>query len=313
MAMIFNSSLLREKFIIEEHGPEDEKSGLDMSVCSNRMAIDLQSGEMIPESYVIRAHNMHSCARMAATIVNSYNQTGPILNRNPPYNWEDAWNIVIDEYERAHNPHRWVAVYNKGRIIFEAEGHHSFLDVIEQCDAINKGSYETSFEMAQAAFKKAGKNVKIQYNSNIALVVDIERMKGRCGMILRGPERTTTFNMIMESNKKGSALNTAQCITGAAAFLEGIQLAYMVGINLEKISRGEIESHTPEDLKTREARKRLGRLNADVITLENKAKVRYRPERPNFFEIVTISERLAQKKLEESEKAYHDSYQEDRK
>lgn len=310
--MNLNSSLLREKFVIDALDSEKEHSGLHICVCSNRMPIDLRSGGMEPESYVIRAHNMHSCTRMAGVIVNSYEQTGPIQNRNPPYDWDNAWNTVIDDYERAHNPRRWIAVYHKGRVIFEAGEHHSFLDIIEQCDSLNKSrNYEQSFEMARAAFKKAGKDVDIKYESNIALVVDIERMKGRCGMILRGPDRTTTFNMVIEAVEKARPLKTGQCITAAAGFLEGIQLAYMVGINLEKISLGEISPHSEEGVKTRDARKRLGRLNAEINTLENNVKVRYRPERPDFFDIVTISEELAKKKLEASQKAYQHSYQEE--
>lgn len=309
--MNLNTSLLREKFIITESDTGNGEKPLKLEVRSNRMALPLKSGNMEPEEFVVRAHNMHSCIRMAAQIVNSCEHTGPIANRNPPYDWEEAWHAVVGDYERAHNPHRWIAVYYKGRLVYESEAHHGFLDVIEKCDALNGDAYEKSIALAEDAFKKAGKDVEIEYMSNIALVVDIEKLKGRCGMILRGPDRTTTFNMVMEAHKPGERIVAAQCLTAAAAFLEGIQLAYMVGINLEKTSKGLIPHLSPEDHKTRDARRRLGRLNAKITTLENNARVRYRPERPDFFEIVQIAERLAQKTLKTSEEAFQHSYEDE--
>ncbi|MCB1784231.1 MAG: hypothetical protein KDI13_09570 [Alphaproteobacteria bacterium] len=309
--MNINTSLLREKFIIRDLEAEEEDNALNLEVRSNRMAVPLRSGDLEEEIYVVRAHNMHSCARMVSRIVHSYSHVGPIASRNPPFDWEDAWNTVIDDYERAYIPEHWVCVYYKGRILYESGDHHPFLDIIEKCDAVNKGDYEKSIKLAQDAFSKAGKNIDIKYESNIALVVDIERQKGRCGMILRGPERTTTFNMTMERSETRKTLDASQCITAASAFLEGIQLAFKVGINLEKISIGKIKQYSPEEKATREARRRLGRLNAEINTLQNNAKVRYRPERPDFFEIVVISERLAQKTLRSSEESYHTSYGDD--
>lgn len=308
--MNINTSLLRERFLIRDMSADadDDGSRLNLDVRSNRMAIHLSSGNMEPETFVVRAHNMHSCARMVSRIINTYNHIGPISNRNPPFDWDEAWNMVIDDYERAYVPEHWVAVYHKGRVIYnDGEEHHVFLDIIEKCDAVNKGEYEKSIKLAEDAFNKAGKKVNIDYSSNIALVVDIERFKGRCGMILRGPERTTTFNMVLES-EDNKILDASQCMTASSAFLEGIQLAFKVGINLEKINQGQIEAYSPEEKATREARRRLGRLNAEINALQNNVKVRYRPERPDFFEIVTISERIAQKTLLSSEESYQSSY-----
>ncbi len=78
-----------------------------------------------------------------------------------------------------------------------------------------------------------------------------------------------------------------------AAFLEGIQMAFMVGMNEEKIRLGKIERHSKEDKQTREGRLRLGRLDAEISTLEGTFDVRYRPERPDFQDILADAEKLA--------------------
>ena len=97
----------------------------------------------------------------------------------------------------------------------------------------------------------------------------------------------------MSCSKGDKQLNHPQCIGAAAAFLEGIQMAFLVGMNEEKIRVGKIERHSKEEQQTREARTRLGRLDAEISTLEGTFDVRYRPERPDFQDILQDAEKLA--------------------
>lgn len=293
----FDTSLLREKFVIHDPQAEETGKGGPVIALSNRIVLDLKnSDDEIQETLVVRAQNMHCCTRMAAKILQSFIQGGPLLERHNPYDWDAAWDIIFNDYERVYNPQSWVSIYNKGKTIYKKGAHHALLDVIEKCNARNKGPYDDSIPMAEDAFKQTGKVVKIEYDGNVALVVNLERKQGRCGIILRGANKTTTFNFSAEAGQ-GKFLNFAQCMSVAAAFLEGIQLAFMVGMNDKKISMGIIERHSKEEQQTREARKRLSRFNAEIANLESSFEVRYRPERPEFPHIIIDAEKLAQKIL----------------
>ena len=64
---------------------------------------------------------------------------------------------------------RWIAVYHKGRCIFQEGERHSFLDIIEQCNVHSKESYADTLPFAEQAFQKAGKEVKIDYDQTSLL------------------------------------------------------------------------------------------------------------------------------------------------
>ena len=64
----FKTSLLREKFIIEDKTVGDKASSV--TALSNRMVVSLENKNgALQETFVIRTHNMHSCTRMATKIL----------------------------------------------------------------------------------------------------------------------------------------------------------------------------------------------------------------------------------------------------
>ena len=292
-----NTSLLREKFLIHDIDPNSEGMGSTLQALSNRIVLELKNDKNeLKETLVIRGHNMHSCVRFAARLIRTFDTMGPITTRPTPYDWAAAWESIVNDYEYEFNPERWIAIYHKGRCLFSAGEHNLFLDVIEKCDARNKGIYDESIKLAEDAFKQAGKQVKIDHDSNVALVLDLKRMQGRIGVIMRGPTRTTTFNFSIASKNK-EPLNMPQCLAAASCFLEGIQLAFMLGMNTEKLRIGLIERFSKEEKQTKAAGRRLARMNAEISNLESAYEVHYRPERPEFQHIVMESEKLAQKIL----------------
>lgn len=295
--MNVNTSLLREKFTIRGMETPGQESSLAPHVHSNRMPVALKAGDGVSEDYVVRAQNMHLCARMAAHLIRDYDKGGPLLHRVIPYKWEEVWAETVSGYEIAYNPERWVCVYHKGKPVFESGKRHPFLDVVEKCDAVNKdGGYDDSLKLAEDAFRRLGKDVQIAYDSSIAIVLNLEKTQGRCGMILRGPERTTTFNYHLESAKK-IPVNPSQCLRVAAALLEGIQLSFMIGIANEKLRAGIIDSTAHEARQAREAKRRIATLNGEISSLETHYKVRYRPERPDFNRIIFEAEKIAPRYL----------------
>ncbi|MGB4107176.1 MAG: hypothetical protein WBK55_05200 [Alphaproteobacteria bacterium] len=291
------TELLREKFVIHDLAA-GLKSGQGPTIAlSNRMVVALKNekGET-QETLIVRAQNMHSCIRMAARMVQSFISGGPLLDRPSPYDWQAAWDLASGEYEQNYNPQRWVAIYHGGKVVFEKGDRHPMLDIIEKCSEMTKGKYEDSIQHAEEIIRKQGRVLRLEYDGNVALVINLEKKQGRCGVILRSADKTRTFNFSVAA-KGGMHLNFAQILGSGAAFLEGIQLAFSVGMNGEKIKRGIIARHSPEEKQTRESEIRLGRLNSEIANLETTFDVRYRPEKPEFPKVLAEAEELARKVL----------------
>src|SRR5688500_7645667 len=130
----FNTSLLREKFIIRDVSP-DQTAAEPVIALSNRIALPLSDhlGHGA-ETLVIRSQNMHGCLRMAARVVQEFQDLGPIVSRPKPLDWKYLWMSINKGYEEKFNPDRWIAVYHKGHVIYEDGDtrRHPFLDIIEQ-------------------------------------------------------------------------------------------------------------------------------------------------------------------------------------
>ncbi len=301
--MNIDTSLLREKFVIQEKNNSDEgHRTLQICCLSTRMPISLQAGGLPAEPYVVRAHNMHSCTRMVARMIQDYEKNGPLMSRTPPLDWEEIWHTaVLSSYERKYNANIWVSVYYKGKPVFSEGEYHPFLDVIEKCDALNHGDYEKSIQMAEDAFLQAGKEIDMICENNVALVAHLGKDSGRCSMVLRGANHATTFNYALKPKTDKEKLNITQCLSVAADFLEGVQLSHMIGFTSEKLGLGHIEKYSDEDRQMQEARKRVWQLNAQINTMENRSIVRYRPERPNFDLLIASTEKFARQCLSEPE------------
>lgn len=290
----FSTALLREKFVI--YDPEKGKENGAAIALSNRLAAELRDSEgRITETLVVRAQTMHSAVRMVARIVQAFRQGGPLSIRQEGYDWKAAWDAIISDYEYIHNPERWIAVYHDGKCIFSEGERHPFLDMIEKCDRENDLDYDFSIPMAEKLFVQTGKPLKIEHNSNVAMSVHFAGNTGRLGIILRSPARTTTFTFTAVNEKEKTALNIPQCLSAAAAFLEGVQLSFFIGTNAEKISLGLIERFSKEEKQTKEARKRIQRLKSEIENLERTFSVRYRPERPEFQLLILEASALVAK------------------
>lgn len=290
--MEFNSSLVREKFVISASNKLDSDN--DVIALSNRMVVAMVSDRTAErETFVVRAQNMHSCVRFAAMIIKEFQDSGPIMVRRRKFYWQDLWKEVVRGYERDWNPNIWGVVYHKGRVVFEDGEHHPFLDVIEQCDAAQHGEYNQSIKFAEEAFRKAGKDVKIDYDSNVALVVAFKETEAKCGVILRSANRTTTFNFTAKPKKSTTPIRISQSLTVSAAFLEGIQLAFQAGMYNKKRTYKLIEKYSDEDRKGQRSVERVGSLNRAINKYEMLYDVTYRPERPNFTKAISDAEDVA--------------------
>lgn len=294
----FSAALLREKFVIIDAQPADLAEAEPLIALSNRLKFPLTRPDGGVEIYVVRAQNMHSTARYTAQMIKDFHDNGSLVDRIIPFDWAGSWRAITKGYESDWNPQRWIAVYHNGRLVFEeGEGkRHPFLDVIEQCDARNRGDYEQSLDIAKDAFRQAGKPVHIEHDANVALIMKVSPDEGKCGVIVRGPNKTTTFNLTAH-RKAGRDVKASQCLTAAAAFLEGIQLSFLIGMTRQKQRYELIASSSDEARKGDAAGKKIGRLNTAIAQFENLVQVSYRPDRPSFSAMIDEAEEFARKVL----------------
>ncbi len=294
----FNTSLLREKFTIRDAPSDEERNRQESSpvvAVSNRIVLPLADNlGNIGETIIVRAQTMHGCARMAARVVQEFQDSGSIISRAEPIDWKFLWASINRGYEEKYNPDRWVALYHKGHVIYE-EGpahRHPFLDIIEQCDSRNQDDYDETVALAEKAFKKAGRAVVIEHESNIALVLTSDSGEIRCGLVVRAPDHTMTFSFTarQRGNQKP---RISQCLGAAAGFLEGVHLAFQIGRARRKQLHGASNLTSNDSGRSHEAMQKLGTLNSAIQQFEHLSTVAYRPERPDFGRMIEIAQNLS--------------------
>ncbi|MCK5375346.1 MAG: hypothetical protein KAJ40_08675, partial [Alphaproteobacteria bacterium] len=150
---------------------------------------------------------------------------------------------------------------------------------------------------AEEAFQKAGKNVTINYASNVALIIDMDHKGGRCSTILRSPDKTTTFHYSIKPQNKGEKIVISQGLTSAGDFLEGINLSYFIGITRARVKTRQIDKLSDEANQMRHAQKRIRELDIRINSLENRYTTHYRPERPTFDRIISHTEHYTKMNL----------------
>lgn len=293
MSHDFSTTLLREKFVIKDTDPQATEA--PVVALSNRMVVSLNGTSGPSETFVIRTQNMHSCVRMAARIAHAH-ADGPLMLRSPPFEWAKAWESVVEGYERQYNPNIWGAVYHEGKPVFSEGSHHPFLDIVEGFDFKSMKTYAEAISIAEDAFRQAGKHVRITHDSNVALVVNVRPKQARVGVILRGAARTATFNFTAKP-RGGTTLRPSPPLGAAAAFLEGVQLAFQVGSARVRRHYGLIEAGTEEARKLTEGEARLSRLSNAIRQFDQGHDVFYRPECPEFHKILVDAEDIARKTL----------------
>ena len=294
-ALEINTTLLREKFVIRDLEREGDAP---IVAVSNRLSLPLYNtaGDLI-DTLIIRSQYMHHCIRMSAQILRSFINSGPIFSRNAPYDFEEAWNKSLSLYDASYTANKWIVIYHKGVEIFSSGVHHPFLGVVEKCDAKNPGNYDQSIKIAEDAFKKMGRKVSITYEANIGMVVSTKSGIGRCGLIHRGAEKNSTFNFSVSQDTPSNVL-PVYCLNIGAAFLEGLQLSYSAGITKDKKRLLLIEKFSTEEKQLQAVVFRINELNLELKGFENRLKLKFRPEKPEFSEAIRNAEIFHRKMYE---------------
>lgn len=287
----FESSLLREKFVITDPGRPSEPPVVALS---NRMQISFANEkEQERETFIVRAQNMHCCVRFAAAIAREIAERGPITYRVSDFRWDSLWKDVVRGYEEDWNPSIWVALYMNGRVLYQQGPHHPFLDIIEQCEVHNQGGYAEALPFAEKIFSQAGKTVKISNDSNVALIVTVKPTEAKSGIMLRSATKKMTFSYRAQQKEGGDILRVATVLSICAAYLEGIQLAFQVGMLNRKFDIGLIEKFSDEYRRRERTTQRVASLNRGVLQFDKDFVVTYRPEQPDFQRHIAEAEAFA--------------------
>lgn len=274
-----NTTMLREKFTVVEDLDAD-----NLVAVGNRISLPLISMDgRTEERLVVRGQNMALTLHMAAMIAKHFYRDGPLLKRTPSFSWRPNWDLAQSDFEKRYNPLAWVAVYHKGRVIFSTGAYHTFLDVIEQCDARNRLEYDNATRLAEEAFLIAGKKVSIQQSSNIALVIGAMKERTRVGLIYRHPRRSSTFNFTVDALK-----DPQLALQHAANWLEAVQLSVAIGFRRGGRKPKESEPYTIHDADTR-----LRRLRALIEQFDMEFKVMYRPDQPKLATLMEEAQEVA--------------------
>lgn len=281
--MDLNTSLLREKFLIK-----DENNNEPLVAVSNRLPIPLHSSDgKVHETFIVRAQTMYHCIRMSAQIIKTFDELGPVSTRDENFDWNEAFDNVMGDFDKHYFADRWVAVYKDGLPVFKNGNVHAFLDIIEKCDYASPDEYNKSILLAEKTFEKLGRNVEIEHDENIGLNVNIGENQAKCGIILRNADKSGTFNFKVDKKADSNTISAYQCLKVCAAYLEGIQLSFIIGQTLNHTENiDDDEKAEKEKRKARRAKERMNKMLAEIQTLENTYSVHYRPEKPDFDKII---------------------------
>jgi hypothetical protein len=275
----FNASLVREKIIlVDDSAPEADEQGPTV-IRSNRIFLKIGK-RAATEKIVVRTQNMHTTLRLASKIMFDYYRNGLFLDRTTPFDWEGQWDAVLSTYEKEYNPQVWAAVYINGKPVFKTT-KSPFVDVIEQCALLTIDNYDATMEVTESALKQIGRAIRINHSSNVATVFTDDSHAMRCGVIHRAGGKDTTFSFTCEGGEARNRI--VQSVSIAAAFLEAINLQFVVKGLQDKLKRGEIAKVGKDANQLRTGTARLVALDKGIAGFEEIYTVKYRPEKPQFF------------------------------
>jgi hypothetical protein len=280
----FNASLVREKIIFVDDAAAESGEGAAGPTVIKSNRIFLKLGERAAtEKVVVRAQNMHTTLRLAGKILFSYYRGGLLLDRTSPSDWETLWDQVLSTYEKEFNPNIWASIYINGKSVFKTQTS-PFVDIIEKCALLTIDNYDATMDVTESALKQIGRAVRINHSSNVAAVLTDTGDHTRCGIIHRADGHDTTFTFNAEGGERHNRV--VQSISMAAAFLEAINLQFVVKNLQLKLKRGEIAKVSKEANQLRVGTARLVALDKGIASFEEIYAVKYRPEKPQFFNTV---------------------------
>lgn len=234
---------------------------------------------------------MHSVIRLAARLFDILepSRDKKTLTKPDAKILKELWDgVTSDVFNKAEG--NWATAYTDGELLFASADHHPFIDLIEKQVGGSEASYDMNVMITAENFNAAGfPGMSIEHDTNVALVLTLEKERGRCGLIYRHPQRTTTFSYSLTPDNQPNGFDMRERVPHvlemAADFLESIQLCYA---SAAEGAKGLNQSNEKIDAY----RNRLVDLNSSIDKFEDGVHVAYRPERPDFTRFLQEAQML---------------------
>lgn len=277
--MIQDLALLREKFDIRPINAGTSR----ITASGNRLQIPLP-GTSLP--LVIRCHSMYMTLRYGAEILRQLAFHDKIGDMEGFIDWQSIWNKLAAPFEQDNVPETWCCLYYMGKPIFSHGKHHMFIDIIEQCEFKSNEGYDQSIVIAKKAFHDLGRPVMIDYQSHSGFSLDKDGEMLRAAITMRVPGQTSNF--IIRMSKSDVALAAAptplDSMALSANYIEATNMAVRLGFIEKDFQKRNIDPN--KDAEYTVIKRRLYTLKRDIDHIEQKYRVYFRPDRPNFDAII---------------------------
>lgn len=280
----FSATLVREKITISQVADDDLPAGSGDApdvVRSNRLVLRLTDGKKT-ENVVIRAQNMQSTLRYAAKVYFSFYKNGFFAERAVPFDWQETWDLMLSAYDKKFHPRLWCAVYLDGKAIFKTTDT-PFVDVVEKCALSKLSDYDATMSVTEKFLAEVGKPIRIEHLTKVAAVYSDDNETLRCGVMNRSAGRETTFSFIISGGEQSGRV--VQGFHIAAAFIEAVDIQHYVRSVGRHLAQGILTKNAPEMARFYASPERLRELRKSVEAFEENVEVKYRPERPDVFDL----------------------------
>lgn len=278
----FNATLVREKISLTEPATDAGAPVESTVIRNNRMVLAL-GDRLSDETVVVRGQHMHTTLRLASKIIYSHDKNGSFRHRAEPYDWPALWDLLLTAHDRKHHPDSWAAVYINGKPVFETAAK-PLLNVIEKCAHERGGDYEAAVQDAAALLRAHGKPGGIEATEKVAAALSDNGQILRCGIINRADGRSSMFNFTATGGEGMTRL--VQGAAAAAAFLEAIDIRHQMRVIQRGLREGRLMRASPEMGRYNALMPRLNDLYKFLSAFESHFDVKYRPERPDVFNII---------------------------
>lgn len=275
----FSTTLVREKVIVRAHGAAtDADAGVTSVIRSNRLQLKIVRGDKT-DLVVVRGHSMANTLRFAAYAYRIITQD-KLVSRHEAIDWQTVYDKSKSDYTRAYQPDDWMSVHINGDGVFKSAESGVYVDVLEKCALLTGDTYEDAAGVTENVLREAGRPVDLHQEVVVAARIEDDGIRTRASIIHRDGRNDATFSFTAVNGERLHRIGGT--IEAAAAFLEGLDLAFTIGTIRARIRAGEITEKDAEGQQMRVASLRQTALNAIINNFESAYGVSYRPERKQF-------------------------------
>lgn len=280
MGAFDNLTFAREKTIF---GSESEPRFV---IKSNRTAFTLSKAP-ITERIVVRGKTLAGTVRMTSLVAGAFLRSRTAFREEKPPDFAGHMERLQSPYENTYIGDNWVSVHINGKLYFttmpvEADRDvtsanatsHDIMDLIEQAA---KGREELPGPLVRDAIKGLVGEIEVKHESQTAVVVSESSTAIRVAVLERDSGSRRSVSMTVLTDK--TPVRFPALLVTTADIIESMNLADVI----QRAAKAP-ESVPGDRLIAAMSRRR--QMLDGIRGFERAYQVRYRPDRPTFFEMV---------------------------